>query len=1061
MANATSTELQELYVAYFGRAADPTGLDYWTEKGITTAAFAADMYAQAEFKDAYGSKSVETQVNQIYKNLFDREADTTGLTYWTQQINLGVLKVAEIATHLIWAAKNNSGSSDDKTALEYRTSAAIAYTAEVKSTTAGILAYQAESTSPWVSGVNITEAVSYLSGIDKDTAHTAAGVTASVNTIVTNGDPATAALAKSINLTTDTDTGAAFTGTAANDTFKADNTGAAEVTSVADTLDGGAGTADRFHIYSDGTIAAIPELKNIEILSIYDEDTDYSIADISSAVTTANFIRGDGTVTFTVPATVTTVGLENIALAGAGVVIAAATADTEITLSLNKITTAAGGTDEDVALTGTGLKTVNINTTGTASSIDDIDVAAATTANINAVAGVALTLGELVTTGTKATINITGAGAVSLGTLDDGWTTVAGGTATGNISLTGPGTNNQDAVITLGSGHDSFTTGFGGFATTKKFAVDAGTGEDTLLVADIAHINTTDEGGRYTNFDIFKTEAANANLDMQYLNSSIDAAVLSDVGLTNLTAAMAGDITIYNDNAGQTFSLKTATGSSDVLTIKSAHNTSTTSADLTTTTITGFETLNFAANSGDALTTTTADRTTVSFTAAGDLTTINLTGTKSGAVDISSNAVKVTTLDASGITGGAVLTTGGQTGALTVTGSAVADTITIGTVGTDGSVTVNGGAGIDTFTATQAQAAAATIDGQAGVDVLKITDASTTTNSTTFDDATLNGISGIETINFSGAIAGDLTYTLGGFANTLATAISDNQLKITATALVLGAAADDITIDASQLTGSNSVELDIKDTAASTNASNITLTGSDNADTITVEEAYAASDNIIAVTGGKGNDTITVKSSSTHDGTLSVTAGDGDDTIDLTAATSDALTGSEITGGKGNDTIKLDTEGAATDFDLIFASTAANNGVDAITNMTLGATGDHLNVDAFLNPTAFNTTVYTANVGSSTAVTSDVNVLVDISGGQDITTNAGLTAALASGGEYSDFDMAGSGKAVFITAATNNSSETLHLFYASSSAAGVITATKVATIAGVDIDSFAAHNITM
>ena len=66
MANATSTQLQELYVAYFGRAADPTGLDYWTEKGITQAKFASDMYAQAEFKDAYGSLSTESQVNQIF-----------------------------------------------------------------------------------------------------------------------------------------------------------------------------------------------------------------------------------------------------------------------------------------------------------------------------------------------------------------------------------------------------------------------------------------------------------------------------------------------------------------------------------------------------------------------------------------------------------------------------------------------------------------------------------------------------------------------------------------------------------------------------------------------------------------------------------------------------------------------------------------------------------------------------------------------------------------------------------------------------------------------------------
>ena len=124
MANATSTQLQELYVAYFGRAADPTGLDYWVEEGITTAAFAANMYAQPEFEAEYGSKSVAIQVDQIYQNLFDRSADTAGLTYWVQQINLGKLQLAEIANDLIWAAQNNSGNEADKTALANRTEAA-------------------------------------------------------------------------------------------------------------------------------------------------------------------------------------------------------------------------------------------------------------------------------------------------------------------------------------------------------------------------------------------------------------------------------------------------------------------------------------------------------------------------------------------------------------------------------------------------------------------------------------------------------------------------------------------------------------------------------------------------------------------------------------------------------------------------------------------------------------------------------------------------------------------------------------------------------------------------
>ena len=55
MANATDTQLQQLYIAYFGRAADPSGLTYWSDEGTTTKAFAAHMHAQAEFKDVYGS----------------------------------------------------------------------------------------------------------------------------------------------------------------------------------------------------------------------------------------------------------------------------------------------------------------------------------------------------------------------------------------------------------------------------------------------------------------------------------------------------------------------------------------------------------------------------------------------------------------------------------------------------------------------------------------------------------------------------------------------------------------------------------------------------------------------------------------------------------------------------------------------------------------------------------------------------------------------------------------------------------------------------------------------
>jgi len=213
MANATSNELQELYVAYFGRAADPAGLDYWEKAGTSKEAFASHMHAQAEFQDLYGSSSVENQVNQIYKNLFDREADAEGLLYWTQQINLGKLQLAEIATDLIFNVRAEGGNADDLAALDNRMNAAVAYTKEVRDNPAAITAYQPLSTSPWSVGVNFQEAKDYLLDIDKDTKHTAAGITASVAVIVSNGTPAAK---QTFVLTDNVDT---FTGGDGDDVF--------------------------------------------------------------------------------------------------------------------------------------------------------------------------------------------------------------------------------------------------------------------------------------------------------------------------------------------------------------------------------------------------------------------------------------------------------------------------------------------------------------------------------------------------------------------------------------------------------------------------------------------------------------------------------------------------------------------------------------------------------------------------------------------------------------------------------------------------------------------------
>jgi hypothetical protein len=162
-----------------------------------------------------------------------------------------------------------------------------------------------------------------------------------------------------------------------------------------------------------------------------------------------------------------------------------------------------------------------------------------------------------------------------------------------------------------------------------------------------------------------------------------------------------------------------------------------------------------------------------------------------------------------------------------------------------------------------------------------------------------------------------------------------------------------------------------------------------------------------------------------------------------------------ITVGAGDDTIIL-AEANGTLDKVIFADTAANNGVDTITGFV--ATEDKLDLDLFQDPTAHNA-VLSANPGVADAVEDDANFLVDIAGGQNITTATGLQTALAVGGEYANVNMAASKKAIFVTAATNGANETAYIFYGESNAGGDIGITLVGTISNVDIDALQSNSV--
>lgn len=113
----TSAQVQQLYVAYLGRAADKTGLDYWLNDLNSDPAVMTleDLRAnfvneQPEYEALYGGLTREDTVVQIYNNLFGRAPDATGLAYWTTGAG-SVVNVDQLLTAFI----NGASSVDSQT----------------------------------------------------------------------------------------------------------------------------------------------------------------------------------------------------------------------------------------------------------------------------------------------------------------------------------------------------------------------------------------------------------------------------------------------------------------------------------------------------------------------------------------------------------------------------------------------------------------------------------------------------------------------------------------------------------------------------------------------------------------------------------------------------------------------------------------------------------------------------------------------------------------------------------------------------------------------------------
>lgn len=130
-ADTENAQIESLYVAYFGRAGDPGGMNYWLDAlahGAPLQSIAASFSVQPEAQAQYpfladpvhaSSGEVQDFISQIYHNLFGRTPEAGGLAYWQNSLEANLGNPQAIGTFILAVAKGAQGSDQTTLATRY------------------------------------------------------------------------------------------------------------------------------------------------------------------------------------------------------------------------------------------------------------------------------------------------------------------------------------------------------------------------------------------------------------------------------------------------------------------------------------------------------------------------------------------------------------------------------------------------------------------------------------------------------------------------------------------------------------------------------------------------------------------------------------------------------------------------------------------------------------------------------------------------------------------------------------------------------------------------------
>ncbi|MCC6070640.1 DUF4214 domain-containing protein [Massilia sp. GCM10020059] len=131
MTTSHNSTVNSLYLAFYGRPADPEGLKFWAEQ-LSKAGGDVDsiksFFADSdEARARFGTDTASERITEIYQQLFNRNPDAQGLKFWSDAIANGHATVADVAIAVLGGAQGTDASLST-----LRLEAADTFTAQVE-----------------------------------------------------------------------------------------------------------------------------------------------------------------------------------------------------------------------------------------------------------------------------------------------------------------------------------------------------------------------------------------------------------------------------------------------------------------------------------------------------------------------------------------------------------------------------------------------------------------------------------------------------------------------------------------------------------------------------------------------------------------------------------------------------------------------------------------------------------------------------------------------------------------------------------------------------------------